>query len=376
MNASPNNVLNGTKCLSLSELKLYHEDKLPAADKHRAEDHLLDCELCSEALAGFAIIPVTPADISDIHQRIDTLAGASQPGLLSSKLFMALTIVTAVCGTGFLAYKIFSGPELPLAGKLPGKETASQYIFDEPPKNTIVFNSEDTGMQHIINPGKPSGTVPDANEVYPNEAFMTDIEIIPVGNISEIIIDKKKASDEELKRKTRAGRDTFIYDLKITDFDRYYYVNLDALKSTSKSTEAVFENEEEKENPGVFKVDEWRVITTAHVLKKGLKKFNAQDYENALKLFTVLINYDETDVNALFYGAVCCVNLSKPDKAIQYLDKVLQNENNTFHEEAKWYTALAYVKKKDLATAKKLLNEIVAENGFYAGQAKDKLKEI
>ena len=81
-------------------------------------------------------------------------------------------------------------------------------------------------------------------------------------------------------------------------------------------------------------------------------------------------------MNALFYGGVCCVNLGQADKAIEYLDQVLQNENSSFSEEAKWYKALAYAKKKDFVTAKKLLNEIISENGFYAQQAKEKLKEI
>jgi len=377
MNASPNKVLNSTACLSLQQLKFYHEDRLNSKEKHGVENHLLDCELCSNALAGFAIVPISSTDISDINKRIDSISGASYSGLLSSKLFIALTLVVAIFGTTFFVYKTFFSAATPiLANNQPENKISSLFTSGEPPKNTIVVNAKDTEMQNALNSAKANIAIPDAVTVYPNEAFAADIEMMPTGNILEITIDKKKLNDEILKKKNITVRDTFIYDLKITDYERYYYVNIDALKATNKSTEAVFANDDEKLNPGDFKIDDWRIITTAHVLKKGLKKFNAQDYENAVKLLNILVNYDANDVNALFYGGVCYVNLGQADKAIEYLDKVLQSENSSFLEEAKWYKALAYAKKNDFVTAKKLLDEIVLENGFYAEQAKEKLKEL
>jgi len=377
MNASPNKVLNSTACLSLQQLKFYHEDKLSSKEKHGVENHLLDCELCSNALAGFAIATISSSDISDINKRIDSISGTSHSSLLSSKLFIALTLVVAICGTTFFVYKTFFTAAIPiLANNQTENKTSSLFTSGEPPKNTIVVDAKDTEMQNVLNSAKGNIVIPDAVTVYPNEAFAADIEMMPTGNILEITIDKKKLNDEILKKKNITVRDTFIYDLKITDYDRYYYVNIDALKASNKNTEAVFANDDEKSNPGDFKIDDWRIITTAHVLKKGLKKFNAQDYENAAKLLNILVNYDANDVNALFYGGVSYVNLGQADKAIEYLDKVLQSENGSFSEEAKWYKALAYAKKKDFVTAKKLLNEIVLENGFYAEQAKEKLKEL
>src|ERR1051326_5891243 len=89
MNPSPNNVFVDSKCLSLEQLKLYHEDKLSPREKHTVENHLLDCELCSQALSGFAVAAVTVTDVADVNKRIDLLTGAKAAPVFTPKAWFS-----------------------------------------------------------------------------------------------------------------------------------------------------------------------------------------------------------------------------------------------------------------------------------------------
>jgi len=55
-----------TKCLSLDQLYSYSQDKLPPEAKFEIEHHLLDCDLCSDALEGMKELPSK----KQIHKRL------------------------------------------------------------------------------------------------------------------------------------------------------------------------------------------------------------------------------------------------------------------------------------------------------------------
>ncbi len=41
--------------LSVDQIYQYLDNQLPVADRHQVEQHLLDCDLCTDALAGFSL---------------------------------------------------------------------------------------------------------------------------------------------------------------------------------------------------------------------------------------------------------------------------------------------------------------------------------
>ena len=58
-----------TNCLSLEQLIGYAEDRISPLERHSVEKHLIDCELCSEALDGV----IASADKVKIHEAVDSL---------------------------------------------------------------------------------------------------------------------------------------------------------------------------------------------------------------------------------------------------------------------------------------------------------------
>jgi hypothetical protein len=67
-----NNIFKASACLTEAELKAYISQKLEGEELHRVECHLLDCELCSDAVEGLS----TSTDVDRELQQ-----NTYQPGL-------------------------------------------------------------------------------------------------------------------------------------------------------------------------------------------------------------------------------------------------------------------------------------------------------
>lgn len=111
-------------------------------------------------------------------------------------------------------------------------------------------------------------------------------------------------------------------------------------------------------------------------LDEALGFFSAGEYAKCVTKLTALLNLYPSDVNAMFYGALCRYNLGMFEESIEYFSMAATHPHNTFSEDALWYKSLALIKLNRLAESKKLLERIVAMDAFYAGKAKAKLKEL
>lgn len=65
-----NTLLDKSKCLSLTQITGYLNDEIQKEHRFRIENHLLDCQLCSEALEGYAnnYNPGDPSLTADVNE--------------------------------------------------------------------------------------------------------------------------------------------------------------------------------------------------------------------------------------------------------------------------------------------------------------------
>jgi len=109
----------------------------------------------------------------------------------------------------------------------------------------------------------------------------------------------------------------------------------------------------------------------------AMAKYDKQDYGGAVTDFEQTLKQNPSDEKALFYSAVSYLSLGQPDKAISNLNKVLQNKNSKYFDDAQWYLSLSYIKKKDAQNARKNLMEIQNNSkSKYQKQADETLKEM
>ena len=106
-------------------------------------------------------------------------------------------------------------------------------------------------------------------------------------------------------------------------------------------------------------------------------KYDKQDYTGAVTDFEQTLKQNPVDEKALFYSAVSYLSLGQPDKAVANLNKVLQNKNSGYYDDAQWYLSLAYIKKKDAKNARGNLMELKSNSrSKYQKQAIETLDEM
>ncbi|MEW6469011.1 MAG: tetratricopeptide repeat protein [Bacteroidota bacterium] len=106
------------------------------------------------------------------------------------------------------------------------------------------------------------------------------------------------------------------------------------------------------------------------------KSFDAKEYDKAAKQFEQILKVELSNQEAMLYAARCYIFLNQPDQAIQKLDAILAFAEKENTEAAKYYKALALLKKNDKEGAKKLLSEVAGMNGPYKSRAEEELKKV
>ncbi|MFL5753929.1 MAG: tetratricopeptide repeat protein [Bacteroidia bacterium] len=318
---------------------------------------------------GFEKQGLTGDDVEDINKRIDKKVSGSYSG---GRIVTGLAVIAVAVLLSWLIVKKYTAPgnktETPLAvnSQLPESSGGTKII---PAASDTVF---------------PELKTKSAHPVYPKEHFTkenTDVhfnpemtaEVLPPHDITQIEIKNAEAPKKEMLEMLPNAPVIYIYDLKVTDYLKLYFKKTDPFTIRNGGLTADYENikgyhpNKNKEEP---------VYTADMVLKDGLNAFNKAEYGRSLSFFSILLDLNKKDVNALFYSGLSYYHTDKAQNAINMLDRVLENENNVFQQEAEWYKALSLIKNKDTEAAKQLLLKINARQGFYAERAGEKLKEM
>ncbi|HYG53589.1 MAG TPA: tetratricopeptide repeat protein [Flavobacteriales bacterium] len=110
-------------------------------------------------------------------------------------------------------------------------------------------------------------------------------------------------------------------------------------------------------------------------ITRPLKFMKEKKYKDALKSFRNMIKENAADQNALFYGALCYIELGNHSKALVFLNKLKETENPVFTEDADWMLAKVYREMGMESSAKGMLKTIAHSNSYYRAQAVQELKK-
>ncbi len=118
------------------------------------------------------------------------------------------------------------------------------------------------------------------------------------------------------------------------------------------------------------------IIDNQELFNMAIQQYEAKNYADAIALFQNILINEPDNYNTLYYSAVSYLEINKPGKAIVNFDKVLMLKEGEFYEAAKWYKALAYIKKDEPETAGKLLKEIIETGGAFKTKAEEMLEDL
>lgn len=463
--------LTETECLSEQQMLDYADNKLTARERHFAERHMLGCEMCADAVEGFAMISDRSV-LDETMFAVGAIAARDEKEEEKKKGFWTLRMrIAASIAILFLAGAVYF-----LQDNLQqqSKETLAQNLEPNPAEkksaetkaaenaqppapadnetNQLASESQkqevgttptraekDENFSSIVSgsaasqsgrafsaPAAPKASaemmetdnlaVMDAEEKANERAAsaaepMNDIaftgnnageaeeESIPEPANSKVTTNSVTISGSSSSKSTASFKATDMATMPLSAGNSYT-VNTakkkeeKAAKNARKMDEPASAgahddaNRDSKEANSKASDETARFSNTgaatgsdtksaaASTLELAIEKYKAGRYAEATPLFEQALRSEPGNTYALFYSAVNYLGTNDHAKALVNLDKLLAKQGHAFTEQAKWYKAVALVKKGDEKSARSLLEQIVKENGSYAKKAADMLKEL
>jgi len=124
---------------------------------------------------------------------------------------------------------------------------------------------------------------------------------------------------------------------------------------------------------GIFRSGDANLDTK---LTQALHKFNSEDYEAALDLFSEVLQQDSNNPVGNFYSGVAYQETGRFNQAIESYQTVVKDKDNLFVEQAEWYIGLCYLQTDNRKKAYKQFKKIAQSESFYQEKATAVLRKI
>jgi tetratricopeptide (TPR) repeat protein len=102
----------------------------------------------------------------------------------------------------------------------------------------------------------------------------------------------------------------------------------------------------------------------------AMEFYNSRNYEKAAILFTKVLENKPNDMQSILLKGVSNFEQKKYPEAKQSFGKVIDDKNNLYVDQAKWYLALCYLNTNEKEKARQLFKIISDESGIYKNNAK------
>ena len=108
----------------------------------------------------------------------------------------------------------------------------------------------------------------------------------------------------------------------------------------------------------------------------ALEFYNTNDYENAARFFSKVVESNPKDMQSVLLSGVSNFEDKKYPEAKMSFTTVIDDNNNLFIETANWYLALCYIKTNENEKAISQLKKIKEESGMYSKDARKILRKL
>ncbi|HPR32102.1 MAG TPA: tetratricopeptide repeat protein [Prolixibacteraceae bacterium] len=119
-----------------------------------------------------------------------------------------------------------------------------------------------------------------------------------------------------------------------------------------------------------------RSFSQANPVFSGIECYNERKYDAALEQFSRVLTENEYHPMSNFYSGLCYMEKREYEKAGLFFQKVIDEKNNLFIEQAEWYLALSFMADSNEVQALPLLNSIIEKKGYYEKNARDIIKKL
>jgi tetratricopeptide (TPR) repeat protein len=407
MKTPVHNIFSDTGCIRQDVLISYRDQTISANEKHEVERHLIDCELCSDALEGIAMVSST-AVIDDVRNRVkEQTAGKRGTSNFSSTRMMLIAATISI--VVFLSYFTWQQFEKDVAPKnilthvesdkneLPVERSTSPSLTANNNDSTPLSQSVQSENNAIEKENrKPSTPAVSSIAAVEDDAIAYDLAEVTTELDEEIedepvyestAITKKETTEmksgvsssissisaDDILRSNHAAASNTIYVNELKVYVETDSKNKSKVKTASpaknKSISSKYENKDAlatAEEPPI----ERRELSYIEALKLALVEYENKNYDEAIKQLKDIEKVYPNDKNVDFYTGISNYNLSNYRAAVNSLEALTTDESGVFNEEAEYYSALSYYKSGKVKKGISMLENISSNGGFYADNAK------
>ena len=391
-------IFSDTPCLPEEVLMRYARGELSVSEQHEAEKHLVDCELCSDALEGFLLLKNTQS-ITTIRETI-SLKYSTPEKNNSRKFWLAAASIALLLSLGITTWYFTSNKE-------PGKEIALLETLPEQQIPPELKNADPQPEASPIPPAENKLEAP-AKEQRNNFSKANSISGAVHSVVKKELITKDKqtlSSDDAAPSESRVetpspemikhtvqvpiAENPPMQDVVVNttsesfslasgadvvqnkEGDNYKPIDLKnsetvAVRSTSKKSKDLAAERLSGVNPQ----------SQDDKLSEGKKLFSQKKYTEATAFFSTKLNDPSTREESVFYLGKCFYFRSMSDSAIGRFNESKTSPNQAIHDESEWYLALCHLQNNDREKAKLLLQKLANGKGKFRSQAKEKLIEL
>ncbi len=112
------------------------------------------------------------------------------------------------------------------------------------------------------------------------------------------------------------------------------------------------------------------------LLLTAMERYEEQDYEKALVLFEEVLESRKNDMAINLYSGISYMEEEMYNEAKSSFNTIISDNDNLFVEQAKWFTAMCYIKTENNEKAKEVLNNLIEEESSYKNHAIKVIKDL
>jgi tetratricopeptide (TPR) repeat protein len=388
-------IFERTGCLSEEALLNYVKDKLSATDKKRAEMHLLDCRLCTDALEGMALL--SPAEFSKhttmLRQRVSINSGAGAAGRVVRfrpwRLAAAATVIGSLATLGWLTTRYLNDRSEQIA-KTAFEENYTSYTPPATSHDTILLAAPEAAEGYELSGDGPATDASGESPVL-SSRYVDDLVDV-TGEERDEESPRPEAFDATANATTIRMDTAYSSPTSTGGTNTYSWTQGQELKevetvSASKGRSAKEDRSQQERvkntdvtKPAAATSEEYIAAADPEVkqrlLDDGVNYYQAKQNDQAIGNFNQVLAVEPSNETALFYSAVAYIEQGQPALALVNLDRLLQNKNSAYFDSAQWYRAMALLNDGQRKSAKKQLNDIIGTGSSYEGQAREALNDL
>ncbi len=111
-------------------------------------------------------------------------------------------------------------------------------------------------------------------------------------------------------------------------------------------------------------------------LRIALLKYENKDYNEAIRLFQKALELNPKMVASHLYSGISYFEIKEYQKADKSLSRVIEQNDNLYIEQARWYLGFCYLKLEEADKAREQFGKLAENKGYYQKQARKILKKI